>query len=87
MGDHDIPYFMWDYNLTNAQIKHLLQNGTEAEKKWLMGKILTHARFDDIWNYFSLAELAEVFQTLHMSGKSKKNWQTALQVWGYKVDD
>ncbi|PIS22306.1 hypothetical protein COT50_02700, partial [candidate division WWE3 bacterium CG08_land_8_20_14_0_20_41_10] len=74
-----------DYNLTNAQIKQSLKTGDEVEKKWLVGKILTHARFDDVWRYLSLKEVVSAFNNLRISSQTRKMWASALKVWGYNV--
>lgn len=76
---------MWDYSLTNGQIITLLKSGTEMEKKWLIGKIITHARFDDVWQYISPEELSKILPTLRIPEKQKKIWENALKVWGYIV--
>lgn len=85
MQDAETPYFMWDYNLTNAQIKQSLKTGDEVEKKWLVGKILTHASFDDVWKYLSLKEVVSAFNNLRISSQTRKMWTSALKVWGYNV--
>lgn len=80
MSDAETPYFMWDYFLTNSQIKQALKTGNETEKKWLVGKILTHAKFDDVWNYLSRAELVDAFKNLHISSQTRKMWSDALKI-------
>ena len=79
------PYFLWDYDLSENQIRKILHGNNEVEKLWLIARIITHAKFDDIWQYLTLEDIVRVFSKLRLSLKSKQNWQRALNVWGYHV--
>lgn len=82
MGKH---YFLWDYNLTDDQIHAILSGDNEVEKLWLTARILTHAKFEDVWRYLSLKNIAKTFSKLRLPQKTKQAWQLALNVWGYHV--
>lgn len=82
MGKH---YFLWDYNLTDDQIHAILSGDNEVEKLWLTARILTHAKFEDVWRYLSLKNIAKTFSKLRLPKKTKQAWQQALNVWGYHV--
>lgn len=79
------PYFMWDYDLTTDQIKELLHSDNEVEKSWLTARILTHAHFDDVWEYLSVANIVKLFPKLYLKPEVKTAWKHALEVWGYNV--
>ena len=79
------PYFLWDYNLSENQIHTILHGNNEVEKLWIIARIITHAKFDDIWQYLTLEDIVRVFSKLRLPLKSKQNWQRALNVWGYHV--
>ncbi len=79
------PYFLWDYDLSENQIRKILHGNNEVEKLWLITRIITHAKFDDIWQYLTVADIVRVFSKLRLPLKSKRNWQRALNVWGYHV--
>lgn len=79
------PYFIWDYDLSEDKIRVILRKGDEPEKLWLIGRILTHARFEDVWQYLTLKDIAEAFPKLRLPSEVKKDWQRALNVWGYHV--
>lgn len=79
----DTPYFLWDYQLTDNQVKTIIHGKNETEKLWLTSRILSHARFNDVWKYFSVKEIADVFPKLQLEPRTKEAWQRALQVWGY----
>lgn len=79
------PYFLWDYDLTKDQIHTILHGNNEVEKLWLIARILTHAKFEDIWQYLTLEDIIKVFPQLRLAPKTKQDWQHALNVWGYHV--
>lgn len=79
------PYFIWDYDLNEKQVRTILHGDNEIEKLWLIGRIMTHARYADIWKYVNLKDIIEVFAKLRLPPKIKQNWQYALNVWGYHV--
>lgn len=79
------PYFLWDYDLSENQIHKILHGNNEVEKLWLITRIITHAKFDDIWQYLTVEDIVRVFPKLRLPLKSKQSWQRALNVWGYHV--
>lgn len=81
----DTPYFLWDYDLSENQIRKILHGSNQTEKLWLMTRIMTHAKFEDIWKYFALEDIVRVFPKLRLPLKARQNWQRALHIWGYHV--
>lgn len=79
------PYFLWEYDLTEDQIRAILHGNNEVGKLWLMARILTHAKFEDIWQYLNLEDIIRVFSKLRLPPKTKQAWQRAFNVWGYHV--
>lgn len=79
------PYFLWDYDLNENQIRKILHGSNEVEKSWLMARIMTHAKFEDIWRYLAIEDIIKMFPRLRLSSKEKRNWQRAFNVWGYHV--
>lgn len=75
------PYWLWDYDLTESQVREILGGKNETEKIWLMSRILESARYDDIWSYFSLTKLKESFSKLHLKPPIRRAWEQALYVW------
>lgn len=79
------PYFLWDYDLSENQIRRILRGSNEVERLWLITRIIMHAKFEDIWQYLTLEDIVRVFSKLRLPLKSKQSWQRALNVWGYNV--
>ena len=75
------PYFLWDYDLTETDVRRILRGSNETEKLWMMGRILTSANFKDIWRYLTLKEIVLNLPKLRLRPEIKKSWENALYVW------
>lgn len=78
-------YFLWDYDLSEDQILTILHGDNEVEKLWLIARIITHAKFEDIWKYINVEDIIKVFTKLRLSPRVRQNWQHTFNVWGYYV--
>jgi len=76
------PYFIWDYDLTEDDVRKLLASGTETEKIWIMSRILESARYDDIWKYVTYEQVKTWFPKLRLKKPIRQAWERALYVWG-----
>ena len=73
--------FLWDYDLEDAQIREIL-NGPQSKRLWLVARILEHAKFEQIWEYLTLADIKKDLNKLRLPDKIKKHWEYALKRWG-----
>lgn len=48
MSARQRPYFIWDYDLTEADIRAILRGDDEEQKAWLVARLLESARYEDI---------------------------------------
>ncbi len=81
MNNKQRPYFLWDYDLTDDQVRQILSGPNQTEKIWIMSRILESARFEDVWNYVSLKEVKEMFSKLKLKKPIERAWERALYVW------
>lgn len=79
------PYFLWDYNLNEDDVRRILAGGNDVERRWLIGRILTHAHFSDIWKYLKPSQIANQLVTLRLRPELKKIWSKTLKIWGYAI--
>ena len=77
------PYFIWDYDLSENQVKTILKKGDESTQNWLVGRILESAKFTDIWKYLNIREIKKFFPKLKLKKPIKKAWERAFKAWGY----
>jgi hypothetical protein len=79
------PYFLWDYDLSEKTIKEILRRGKQPEKLWLVGRILEHAHFNDVFKYLDLEEIRNSLPKLRLRPTTRKYWQRALSAWSHDV--
>jgi len=73
--DNAVPYFMWDYFLTNKEIRSILISSDEDKKIWLISKIMRDAKFGDLWELLDLEEILKYKNYFeHRLGRRKGLW-------------
>ncbi len=76
------PSFLWDYDLDEGEVRRILKlGGVPPEKRWLMERILTQARFEEVLKYLNLYEIRKSFASLQLPNKIKQRWAYALKRW------
>ena len=50
-----VPYFNWDAPVTNSEVRRALREGTDDERLFWTARILSEARYGDVWRYLSLS--------------------------------
>jgi len=76
------PYFFWDYEISDEEIRRILRDGTPSEKAWIISRILEYAKWDDIWRYLTLADIRDNFANLRFRRpQDRELWAYALDRW------
>jgi hypothetical protein len=75
------PYFLWDYDLTEGDVRAILAGKDEDQKAWIVARLLESARYADVWKYISLADLKEIFPKLKLKPQVRAAWEFALLAW------
>ncbi len=81
------PYFIWDYDLSEADLQQILRGEDEQAKIWVVSRLLESARYEDIWSYISLRELQAIFPKLQLKPQVRAVWEYAMKVWGEETKD
>jgi len=77
----DRPTFLWDYDLTADDVRGLLANGSPVERRWLIERLLTQARWEEIWDYLTPQQVREDLPHLRLPANVKATWERALELW------
>jgi hypothetical protein len=76
------PPFLWDYDLSEAEVRAILREpGLSARKRWLIQRILSEARFDEVVQYLDLTTIRNCFRELQLPANVRQRWQYALDYW------
>lgn len=78
------PSFLWDYNLSNYQIKKILSHPSCEKKKWLVAKILENAKLEEVMKYLTLEDIKKYLPKLRLKQKTKDKWEYAINIWTEK---
>lgn len=75
------PWFLWDYDITDAQVQELLTHAPAQQRAWLLGRMLERLGPSEIVRYVSLETLQQALPTLRLEEKIKRHWQEAIAAW------
>ena len=81
------PYFFWDYDITEEEVREILRGDDEPRKIWVMSRILEHAHFGDVWRYITPYDLRRYFTRLQLRPQVRAVWAHAIEVWNEDTDD
>ena len=74
------PYFFWDYDITEEEIRDILRGDNQVEKAWVITRILEYARWEDIWRYLTVDDVRESFEQLGLKPYLRDLWAYAIEV-------
>jgi hypothetical protein len=76
------PYFFWDYDISDDEVRRILGHGSPAEKAWVITRILEYAKWDDIWRYLTVDDIRQNFEHLRFRRpQDRELWFYALDRW------
>ncbi|MEZ4223297.1 MAG: hypothetical protein R3B13_20295 [Polyangiaceae bacterium] len=76
------PYFLWDEDLSIAELRATLQSGSEYERQRLLGKLLREARDIDVWHFVTPNEVARALPALgRRLGRRRRFWEFLIDGW------
>lgn len=76
------PYFFWDHDITDEEVRAILRDGGPFDKAWIISRILEHARWDDIWRYLTTDDIRQNFENIRFRRpQDRELWAYALDRW------
>lgn len=76
------PYFLWDEDLSTAELRARLQGPDSVERRRLLAKLLREARDTDVWHFVTPGEVAaELPRIAFMLGRRRRFWQFLIDGW------
>lgn len=81
-GPESRPRFLWDYDLSAAEARELLARpGMPPAKLWLIGRILSQARFEEAMQFLSVDEVREALPRVRVPARVRERWGYAIERW------
>ena len=79
---HGRPYFLWDVNITDAELRERLKSSDPLIRAQWEGRIMREARFADVWTYMTLSDVLRDWELIQKHlGRMRGYWQFLLNGW------
>ncbi len=79
---HAQPYFIWDEEITIAELQRKLQSSDPDERALWMGRIMREARYQDVWRFLRLGDVLEMLPRVERYlGRSREFWTWLIKGW------
>lgn len=77
------PYFIWDYDLTEEDVRAILRGDDEYAKVQMIVRILERCSWQDIWRYLKLADVHRYWSQIRpkIRRELRPTWELAMEVW------
>ena len=76
------PYFLWDEDVSIAELRRALRDGEPHERLRLMGKMLREARDIDVWHFVTPEDVAVALPEIgRRLGKRRAFWEFLINGW------
>jgi hypothetical protein len=76
------PYFLWDVDMTLAELERQLTEGNLATRAYLMGKVMRQAKPDDALQFISRQQMADLWPHLEKYlGNKRDFWSWLIEEW------
>ncbi len=76
------PYFLWDEDLSIAELHERLAGPDPKERRRLLTKLLREARDLDVWKFVTPREVAEALPAIAgRLGRRRCFWEFLIQGW------
>lgn len=76
------PYFLWDEDVSIAELRQRLQGPDEHDRLRLLGKMLREARDIDVWAFVTPEEVARSLPAVGPRlGRRRAFWEFLIEGW------
>ncbi|MCP3959805.1 MAG: hypothetical protein GY719_18305 [bacterium] len=76
------PYFLWDEDVSIAELRERLAGSDKKERMRLLAKMLREARDLDVWKFVTPREVAEALPAIvGRLGRRRRFWEFLIQGW------
>ena len=78
----DRPYFLWDVNVTEAELRDRLRHPDPRIRAQWQGVTMREAAYRDVWRYVSVEDIVRDWDWIkkHL-GRERNFWEFLLSGW------
>ncbi|MBI4003552.1 MAG: hypothetical protein HY353_00855 [Candidatus Omnitrophica bacterium] len=74
-------WFLWDYDLTEAEVRELLTHAPFEQRRWLLARMLERLGPEELVKYVSLKAVRRALPHLRLDEKIRRHWEEAVALW------
>ena len=79
---HGRPYFLWDCDLTLAELNERLRDSNPDVRAYFLAKLMRQAKPDDVFQFVTLTAMRELWpRVIRYLGQSRPFWTWLLETW------
>ena len=83
LQDERRPYFLWDEDVSIAELRAAMHAPPSSERDRLLGKMLREARDTDVWAFVTPKDVAEALPRIaRRLGRRARFWRFLIEGWG-----
>jgi hypothetical protein len=76
------PYFLWDEDVSIAELREILAQGDDYTRDRLLGKMLREARDIDVWHFVTPTQVADALPRVERRlGRRAAFWHFLIDGW------
>jgi hypothetical protein len=76
------PYFLWDEDVSIAELREILAQGDDYTRDRLLGKMLREARDIDVWHFVTPTQVADALPRVERRlGRRAAFWRFLIDGW------
>lgn len=81
-ADEARPAFLWDHDVTNADVRAALRDPSDPRRSRFLARLLREARPDEVWRWVTPTEVARALPELdHRLGRRREFWRWLIAGW------
>ena len=76
------PYFLWDQEITYAELRQRLASADPDERALWMARVMREARYQDVWKLLRLCDVLPLLPRIEKHlGRTRAFWQWLIEGW------
>lgn len=78
----DRPYFLWDVDVSDAELRARLEVSDPDTRAQWQARIMREARYEEVWSYLTLARILRDWDHIRLHlGRRRAFWEYLLRGW------
>ena len=82
MSRRDRPWFLWDVDVSEAELRERLRDPDPRIRAQWQGHLMREALYNEVWQYLTLDEVLDNWDNIHRHlGRRRGFWDFLINGW------